>query len=164
MPDMSKFKRVAWTTPYGWNESVQYVNTGITHNLSDIASAKKAFWEEKDTSEYKNMVDSVNKNKGFYMGRYEASIINDTAQSKRNQTPSVSMTAEEVISISSEMNEILNSHIMYGIEWDSMMNWLIGNAIIGTAEKGKTKVMELTDVQDNSTNWGNSPISIGDAR
>lgn len=52
---------------------------------------------------------------------------------------------------------------MYGIEWDSILNWFIGNAIIGSTISGETKTMDLDDIQTHSSSWGNYHDSKGDA-
>ena len=50
---------------------------------------------------------------------------------------------------------------MYGIEWDSILNWLKGNATI--SKDGQNTTMELADLQTNSCSWGNYSNSTGNA-
>ena len=52
---------------------------------------------------------------------------------------------------------------MYGIEWNSILNWLNGNATISSSTSGQTKTMELADLQTNSCSWGNYANSTGNA-
>ena len=68
---------------------------------------------------------------------------------------------EEVPGICSIYKNIM--HTIYGIEWDSTLNWLIGNAIISSAEAGKTKIMDRDDIEFDSSSWGNYWGSTGDA-
>ncbi len=68
---------------------------------------------------------------------------------------------EEVPGICSIYKNIM--HTIYGIEWDSTLNWLIGNAIISSVEAGKTKIMDRDDIDLVSWNWGNYEFSEGDA-
>ena len=159
MPDTSKFKRVAWNGSY-WIGSWQ---TG-THPLGEIStSTENVFWEDETTG-YKNMVSSVSINKGFYISRYEASQKDGaTAQSKRGQNPWVSVSYTESVTASSNMKASIKSHLIYGIEWDSVLQWLLdSNATIGT-ETGGTKTITENDVQSDSSSWGNYNDSTGGA-
>ena len=127
-------------------------------------STENAYWEDTTTTEYTNMVTSVTNNKGFYVARYEASANSDSskAQSKRGATTwNISQT--DAITKSANYNSALHSHLMYGIEWDSILNWLKGNATISSSTNGQTKTMELADLQTNSHSWGNYWTSTGDA-
>ena len=54
-------------------------------------------------------------------------------------------------------------HLIYGIEWDSTLNWLKDNATISSSNQGATKTMELADIQTDSRSWGNYNNSTGDA-
>ena len=145
--DTSKFARSAW----GGNASVTL--------------DKDHYWEDTSTTEYTNMVTSVTTNKGFYIARYEASANSDSskAQSKRGAIPWTYISQTDAITKSANYNSALHSHLMYGIEWDSILNWLKGNAIISSSTSGETKPMELADLQTNSCSWGNCSNSTGNA-
>ena len=163
IPESSKLARTAWTTTCGYDLTGNWVVAEVTHSLSETAEINK-FWEDKTKSEYTQMVDSIINNKGFYIGRYEASkdSTGTIAQSKRNQETWTTLTQTDAITACTK-NKITNAHLIYGIEWDSILNWLIGNAIISSTEVGKTKTMEISDVQTNSYSWGNCYDSIGNA-
>ena len=127
-------------------------------------STENAYWEDTTTTEYTNMVTSVTNNKGFYVARYEASANSDSskAQSKRGATTwNISQT--DAITKSANYNSALHSHLIYGIEWDSILNWLKGNATISSSTSGETKTMELADLQTDSSSWGNYGTSTGNA-
>ena len=128
-------------------------------------STENAYWEDITTTEYKNMVTSVTQNKGFYVARYEASSNSDSskAQSKRGVSTWTGISQTDAITKSANYNSALHSHLMYGIEWDSILNWLNGNAIISSSTSGQTKTMELADLQTNSCSWGNCMNSTGNA-
>ena len=160
MTDSSKFKRVAWNGPY-WNGS-SWQNG--THPIADASSTNK-YWEETASSEYTNMVSSVSINKGFYISRYEASKKDSvTAQSKRGQNPWVNVSQTTSITASSNMNESINSHLVYGVEWDSVLQWALDSqAIIGSKTTGETKTITEDDVQKDSRSWGNYGNSTGGA-
>ena len=162
IPDSSNFARKAWTTPRGYNSSGKWVSTGVTHSLAEISTSNR-WWEDQTTTEYTNMISSVTTNKGFYIGRYEASKKSSTvAQSKRGQTVWTNISQTNAITYSAN-SSISNSHLIYGIEWDSVLNWLIGKATIGSSTSGTMKTMELSDIQTNSASWGNYYDSTGSA-
>ena len=164
--DLNKFSRVAWTTKYGYDASGtwQQGNCVTPHPLANTLTIHK-WWEDTNTGEYKNMITSVNVNKGFYVARYEASVNNDltTYQSKREKNVWTDISQTDAITKSANYNSTLHSHLMYGIEWDSLLNWLNGNAIISSSTSGKNKIMDTSDLQTNSSSWGNYSNSIGDA-
>ena len=153
IPNSSNFARTAWTWTYN--------NNTETQTLAET-STSSAYWDDKTTTEYTSMVNSVNTNKGFYISRYEASNNGSSvAQSKRGVSPWVEVEQTTAITASSA-NSISNTHLIYGIEWDSVLNWLIGKATIGTSTSGQTKTMESADVTD-SRSWGNYSNSTGNA-
>ena len=148
--DTSKFARTAWTT--GSSTTPQTLS-------------QSAYWEDTTTTEYTNMVTSVTHNKGFYVARYEASANSDSskAQSKRGATTWINISQTDAITKSANYNSTLHSHLMYGIEWDSILKWLNGNAKISSSTSGETKTMALGDLQTNSCSWGNYSNSTGNA-
>ena len=141
IPDSDDFDRTAWT-----------IGTSTTPQTLAETSTSNAYWDDKTTTEYTNMVSSVEQHKGFYIGRYEASVNGIIAQSKRGQTPKGGIASIEAITACTSNTAIPNMHLMYGIEWDSTLNWLNGNATIASSTAGATKTMELADIQTNSTN------------
>ena len=129
-------------------------------------STLNRWYEDKNTEEYLNMVSSVNKNKGFYISRYEASQKDDvTAQSKRKQNPWIEVLQTIAVTASINMNTSINSHLIYAIEWDSILQWLLDSeAKIGAETSGTDpKKITLSDIQSDSRSWGNYNNSIGGA-
>ena len=146
------FKRTAWTK-----------GTSSTPPKLADKSTLNAYWEDTTAQEYQDMLASVQHYKGFYIGRYEASRgANGTAQSKRNRTPWTRVSQTETITACTE-NTTENMHLMYGVEWDSVLNWLKDNATISSPNTGETKTMDMADIQNDSSSWGNYINSIGDA-
>ena len=168
IPSSTDFARIAWTTRQGYTESGSWGDggsTGRTHILEYTTSGDKTnkFWDDMAAIEYINMLNSVNLNKGFYVSRYEASNNgNNVAQSKKSQFVWNSIPFPTAVTGSSS-NPTKNTHLIYGIEWDSILKWLIGHATIPSVTVGQTKTMELSDIQDNSWSWGNYRDSTGDA-
>ena len=158
IPDSSKFARTAWVGPYNNNGTW----TNGTHPLA-TTSTSLMYWEDQTTEEYTDMVSSVTTNKGFYIGRYEASVEQGSiAQSKRDQVPRRYVSQINSITYSAN-NPTANTHLIYGVEWDSVLNWLIGNAVIESTTIWTTKTMELADVATDSRSWGNYNNSTGNA-
>ena len=119
--------------------------------------------DELTTDEYNNMKNSIFLNKGFYVGRYESSFDSTSicTVSKRNQTAYSNVLAGS--KSYAEANPIKNTSLIYDLQWDSILSWMIGKAIISTKTEGETRIMTLADVNSNSTTWGNYKNSTGDA-
>ena len=147
------FKRTAWT-----------IGTSSTPQNLANESTEDAYWEDTTTQEYQNMLASVENYKGFYIGRYEASQgANDIAQSKRNTSPWIEVAQTTAITACASNTITANMHLMYGVEWDSVLNWLIGNAEISKESSEDSTEMTIDDIQTNSCSWGNYSDSTGDA-
>ena len=164
--DNSKFARTPWTTTYGYDENGSYGSdeeNGRTHLLAEVLTLNR-WWEDTATQEYQDLLDSVEHYKGFYIGRYEASQgANDIAQSKRNISPWVNVPQTKAITACASNTTIENMHLIYGVEWDSVLNWLMDNATISSSTSGATKTMDIGDIQTNSSSWGNYNTATGDA-
>ena len=167
--DSNNFKSTAWTTAYGYDANGDWVNgTGVTHSIAITPTTNEEkqnkYWEDYTTEEYTNMVASVEHYKGFYIGRYEASNNGSSiAQSKRNQTIWNNVSQTTAITASKNNTKTPNMHLIYGIEWDSTLNWLIENATISSSTAGVKKTITIDDIQTNSSSWGNYDNSTGDA-
>ena len=163
------FKQTAWTTLYGYDANGDYVyGEGVTHpivqNPATDEEKQNKYWDDSTTEEYQDMLASVEHYKGFYIGRYEASEgENNIAQSKRNISPWTSVSQTEAITACTNNTKTANMHLMYGVEWDSVLNWLKGNATIASYNPGETKIMDIDDIQTDSSSWGNYDDSTGDA-
>ena len=112
IPESSKLARTAWTTTCGYDLTGNWVVAEVTHSLSKTAEINK-FWEDKTKSEYTQMVDSIINNKGFYIGRYEASkdSTGTIAQSKRNQETWTTLTQTDAVTACTK-NKITNAHLI----------------------------------------------------
>ena len=158
MPDSSKFARVAWNGPY------MASNPQDGKHALAKSPTENEYWEDETTQEYKDMIDSVNINKGFYISRYEASEKDETTvQSKRGQKPWTRITQTTAVTVSNNAKSEINSHLIYGIEWDSVLTWLLDSRATIGAETGGTKTITEDDIQKNSSSWGNYGDSVGGA-
>ena len=77
----------------------------------------------------------------------------------------ISVSQLEAIELSSNMKSDINSHLIYGIEWDSVLKWLIDNeATIASETSKQTKIITQDDTQKDSSSWGNYADSVGNAK
>ena len=131
----------------------------------ELITTRGGVWQPEEKI-YTELLVSVEKYKGFYMGRYEAtyssgdSIENYVPGSKVSTSALVEdvknesgqlwnfVSANESYEIAQNMykeNTTIVSHLPYGVEYDTVMKWLIET-------KDKTKDEIIT----NSSSWGNT--------
>ena len=158
------FQQTAWNGQYYNGNSWITGEHPIAKNPTSDTDKQNKFWDDSTTEEYKDMLASVQHYKGFYIGRYEASQgASDTAQSKRNTSPWIEVPQTTAITACTNNTTTANMHLMYGVEWDSVLNWLKDNATISSSTTGQIKTMDIADIQTNSSSWGNYWTSKGDA-
>ena len=158
-----------WIGPY-WNGSEWITGEHpIVNNPITDEEKEDRYWDYSSLSRddvYTSMLESIEYYKGFYIGRYEAGIgTDDKVESKRNISPIVGIAQTEAIKVcANKTKESINTHLMYGTEWDSVLNWLIGKAKISSDVIGELKTMKIEDIQTNSSSWGNYSNSTGDSK
>ena len=158
------FQQTAWNVPYYNGSSWTTGEHPIAKNPTSDTDKQNKYWDDSTTQEYKDMLASVEHYKGFYIGRYEASEgTGNIAQSKRNTSPWIWVSQTEAITACTNNTTTANMHLMYGVEWDSVLNWLKDNATISSSTTGQIKTMDIADIQTNSCSWGNYNNSTGDA-
>ena len=104
-------------------------------------------YNEIFTYELEMQLESVKKYGGFYISRYNISKSSDgKPQSVRGAMPWVIEKGDEAKKIAStiENNEAVKSHLTFGAEYDSILEWFI-----------KTKVKTIAEIVNDSTKWGN---------
>ena len=92
-------------------------------------------------------LESVKKYGGFYISRYNISKSSEgKPQSVKGVMPWVNINFDDAKKIAStiEDNEAVKSHLTFGAEYDSVLEWFI-----------KTEVKTLTEIVEDSTEWGN---------
>ena len=162
------FQTIAWTTLNGYDVNGNWVmDTEVTQSIANnpLTEAEKEnkFWDDFNTQEYQDMLDSIEHYKGFYIGRYEASQgANNFAQSKRNLFP-VSANYQTAKELCKNEEKNITRHLMYGIEWDSVLSWLVENAKISSSIVGELTIMTRNDIETSSSTWGNYLDSTGSA-
>lgn len=144
------------------NEFVWVPVDGTTLTFSKTAfhgekmAAKKtlsAYWLDESTTEYKNLKSSVEKYKGFYIGRFETSKIPDItenlSQIKKGYDPwvdikdSVYSKASGMYDSKPEYKDYISTHLVYPQEWDTTLNWII-----------QTGAKTQAEVTQDSSSWG----------
>ena len=160
---------------YGNNENYQGASSQSRepdvvsiYDGTDFDTVNGKITIEKLTSEYNAMIESVLKYKGFYVSRYEAGLDKTT---KEIVFKNASVEANDVITTDANNSETISwyglykkiktfttdndkviSNMIWGSQYDAMMNWM--------AKNGK-KVGELNDTRKNtSQNTGENEKDI----
>ena len=104
-------------------------------------------FSEALNGELLEQLESVKKYGGFYISRYNISKNSaGKPQSVKGVMPWVNINFNDAKKIAStiEDNEAVKSHLTFGAEYDSVLEWFI-----------KTEVKTLAEITENSTEWGN---------
>ena len=104
-------------------------------------------FNEALNGELRKQLKSVRKYGGFYISRYNISRSKKgKLQSVKGVRPWVGINFDDVKKVAStiEDNEAVKSHLTFGAEYDSVLEWFI-----------KTKVKTLAEIAKDSTEWGN---------
>lgn len=91
--------------------------------------------------------ESVKKYEGFYISRYNISKSSaGKPQSIKGAMPWVNINFDDAKEIAStiEDNEVVKSHLTFGAEYDSVLEWFI-----------ETEVKSIAEIAKYSTEWGN---------
>lgn len=104
-------------------------------------------YNEALNGELLEQLESVKKYGGFYISRYNISKSSaGKPQSVKGVMPWVNINFDVAKKIASfiEDNEAVKSHLTFGAEYDSVLEWFI-----------KTEVKTLAEIAEDSTEWGN---------
>ena len=104
-------------------------------------------FNEALNDELLEQLESVKKYGGFYISRYNISKSSEgKPQSVKGVMPWVSINFFDAKKVAStiEDNEAVKSHLTFGAEYDSVLEWFI-----------KTEVKTLAEIAEDSTEWGN---------
>ena len=104
-------------------------------------------FNEALNGELLEQLESVKKYGGFYISRYNISKSSEgKPQSVKGVMPWVNINFDDAKKVAStiEDNEAVKSHLTFGAEYDSVLEWFI-----------KTKVKTLAEIAKDSTEWGN---------
>lgn len=104
-------------------------------------------FNEALNGELLEQLESVKKYGGFYISRYNISESSEgKPQSVKGVMPWVNINFDDAKKVAStiEDNEAVKSHLTFGAEYDSILEWFI-----------KTEVKTLAEIAEDSTEWGN---------
>lgn len=107
-------------------------------------------FNEALNGELLEQLESVKKYGGFYISRYNISMSSEgKPQSVKGVMPCVNINFNDAKKVASTIaaianNEAVKSHLTFGVEYDSILEWFI-----------KTKVKTLAEIAEDSTEWGN---------
>lgn len=104
-------------------------------------------FNEALNDELLEQLESVKKYGGFYISRYNISKSSEgKPQSVKGVMPWVNINFDDAKKVAStiEDNEAVKSHLTFGAEYDSVLEWFI-----------KTEVKTLAEIVEDSTEWGN---------
>ena len=122
----------------------------VSYDIGDYSV--KGITLDKLTKEYNAMIESVLKYKGFYVARYEAGIQDNKVVFKNANTTSGVTTLNasessanmwyglyEKMASFAETNDKYVSSMIWGSQYDAMMNWMAKNEKkVGTVDSSKT--------------------------
>lgn len=108
----------------------------------------RADFHEILTEDFVRQLESVKKYGGFYISRYSISKNQQTGepQSRKGEEPWTNIKFKEAKSVAKgfEKKDTITSHLTFGAEYDSVLEWFI-----------KSKKKTYREIAKNSTNWGN---------
>ena len=105
------------------------------------------YFHEDVNNELFEQIESIKKYGGFYISRYNISkSLSGKPQSVKGAMPWVNIDFDDAKKIAStiEDGESVKSHLTFGAEYDSVLEWFI-----------QTKVKTLDEIAEDSTEWGN---------
>ena len=110
-------------------------------------SFSESEYSEDLSDELIKQIESVKKYGGFYISRYNISrSYYEKPQSVKEVMPWTNLNFFDVKKVASsfEDSEKIKSHLTFGAEYDSVLEWFI-----------KTGAKTFTEIAEDSTNWGN---------
>ncbi len=122
------------------NNDASYDAIKVNWEVAGFSSIKDM--AEKMIKDYDEMTKSIEKFKGFYIGRYELSNVGE----KKNQPSLTNTNWYNLYAKCKELNASnkVTTRMIWGCQWDVTCKWLIDSG-----EKTSDEVLT------NSSNWGN---------
>ena len=167
----STFDEVTGTYAYNWSETngVMSISSSTNYREPDVLRTYdtpyylRTYKVSEDSqldfllrqqTDFKKMINSVEKYGGFYIGRYETGDLNqEVAVVQKGNTNIGSQTwyaMYEKCKTLSDNNNNIETGMIWGNQWDRTMMWLMEcNAKDETTGKSKEEVIS------DSTSWGN---------
>ncbi|MBS5857766.1 MAG: hypothetical protein ACLTKT_07990 [Clostridia bacterium] len=115
------------------DDGSEFVWIPVNEKLEKIEGTKDEYVEPES---FRKIENQIYKYGGFYVGRYEASVINQNdiehVVTQKGKWPKVSITKSEAKKLSNEYisNQYVQSNLIYGLEWDRILNLLVKQGIL----------------------------------
>ena len=135
------------------------VNSNLQQAGLDSSATASTFKTQLET-EFNNMIASVERYGGFYIGRYETgNLSQEKASVVKNNSDIGSQTWYSMYKKAKgiAVNSNVTSSIIWGSQWDATMRWMYNS---GNAEKKKYTYDSIGKGNYYGTN-GNKPIATG---
>ncbi len=130
----------------GTLDGVSFTEKFGRRNYRDDEFSDRKF-NEPLNGELLEQIESVKKYGGFYISRYNISKSSEgEPQSVKRNMPwtDINFNNAKKLASTMECNEAVKSHLVFGAEYDSVLEWFI-----------KTEVKTIYDIVSSSTKWGN---------
>ena len=131
------------------------------YNINSSSSDAQVLnaWAQMLVDEYNATYESIATYGGFYIGRYEISgnVKSPTVMRGGTVLTASSSSAGNWYNLKKACNNVVNnenavSEMIYGNQWDRVLNWLV-----------ETGAKEAEEVYEDSSSWGNYSSSTGAA-
>mgnify|MGYP005778483987 CR=1 FL=1 len=151
-------------TPYNWTEQdgVMSITSATSYREPDVVSSdsSNSVTLTQLETEFNNMIASIEKYGGFYIGRYETGNLKEAeAVVVKNNSDINNQTWYTMYNKSKGVaaNSNVTTSMIWGCQWDAVMRWMYNS---GDAEK-KTYTYDSTGKGNYSGTNGNAPIATG---
>ena len=167
----STFDEVTGTYAYNWSETngVMSISSSTSYREPDVLRSYdtpyylRTYKVSEDSmldfllrqqTDFKKMINSVEKYGGFYIGRYETGNLSQDQVVVQKGNTDINYTtwynAYEKCKTLSDNNNNIETGLIWGNQWDRTLMWLMEcNAKDETTGKSKEEVIS------DSTSWGN---------
>lgn len=121
-------------------------------NYRNNEASKRDYWknevskDEYSDDEFALQIESVKKYGGFYISRYNISLsLIGKPQSVKWAMPCAKINFFDAyrLALNIEDSEAVKSHLTFGAEYDSVLEWFI-----------KTNARTRSEIEEDSSNWG----------
>jgi len=137
---------VGWLDSNGTLDGQHFVEKFGRRNYRNDKFSDDEFFENFG-EELAEQFESVKKYGGFYISRYNISKNSDgKPQSIKGVIPwnSICFNDAKIVASAFENSEMVKSHLPFGAEYDSVLEWFI-----------KSKAKTLREIAEDSNEWGN---------
>ena len=143
---------------HGYVGSYEYDKDSEIQSRLDGIEQYQMLSQEMEESYYR-MIESVKKYGGYYIGRYETGDLGkEKAVVKKMNTDINYQTWYEMYEKSKnleEEKENIETSMIWGSLWDETLQWLLETGAQIQDGEGGTREITESDINDDSTNWGN---------